>query len=95
MTELGYNSLAEWTLDADDAAGHNAVTTMGAAVKSFSKAKGLYLDYEFQNDCSASQNPLASYGAANLAKLKAASLKYDTQQVFQNLQFGGFKVSKA
>ena len=95
MAGSGYNSLAEWTLSSDDAAGHNAVTSMGAAVKSLSKAKGLYLDYEFQNDCSATQNPLASYGAANLAMLKAASLKYDAEQVFQTLQFGGFKVSKA
>jgi hypothetical protein len=40
------------------------------------------------------QDPLASYGAENVKKMKAAAKKYDPQGVFQNLVPGGFKISK-
>ena len=68
---------------------------MRSTVKSYAQAKGKLLEYEFMNDASYSQNPLASYGAANLAKLKAVSKKYDPVQVFQTLQNSGFLLSKA
>lgn len=47
------------------------------------------------NDAGYQQNPLASYGAANLNTLKSVSKKYDPKQVFQKLQNTGFLVSKA
>lgn len=47
------------------------------------------------NDASRDQNPIASYGADNVAKLKATALKYDPGKVFQTLQGNGFLVSKA
>lgn len=56
------------------------------------KAMGLDHPYLYQNYASQQQNVLASYGATNLAKLKAASQKYDPQQVFQKLQPGYFKL---
>jgi hypothetical protein len=49
----------------------------------------LYLDYADRT-----QDPLASYGAENVAKMKAAAMKYDPSGVFQNLVPGGFKISK-
>jgi len=49
----------------------------------------LYLDY-----ADITQDPLASYGAENVKKMKAAAKKYDPQGVFQNLVPGGFKISK-
>lgn len=49
----------------------------------------LYLDYAYGN-----QDPLASYGAENVAKMKAAAAKYDPTGVFQHLVPGGFKISK-
>ena len=49
----------------------------------------LYLNYANKN-----QDPLAGYGGANVAKLSAASKKYDPDQVFQKRVPGGFKVSK-
>jgi hypothetical protein len=42
------------------------------------------------NDASRDQNPIASYGAANVQKLKEIAEKYDPEKVFQNLQNGGF-----
>ena len=49
----------------------------------------LYLDY-----ADVTQDPLASYGAENVKKMKAAAKKYDPEGVFQNLVPGGFKISK-
>lgn len=49
----------------------------------------LYLDYADIN-----QDPLASYGAENVKKMKDAAKKYDPEGVFQNLVPGGFKISK-
>lgn len=48
-----------------------------------------YLNYAHQD-----QNPLATYGAENIAKMHAASAKYDPQGIFQTMVSGGFKVSK-
>ena len=49
----------------------------------------LYLDY-----ADITQDPLASYGAENVKKMRAAAKKYDPEGVFQNLVPGGFKISK-
>lgn len=37
-------------------------------------------------------DPLGSYGATNVAKMKTVSHKYDPAQVFQELQPGHFKL---
>jgi len=64
-------------------------------VEEVSKKNGTYLPFQYANYSSRDQNPLASYGADNLAKLKAIALKYDPEQVFQLLQNGGWLVSRA
>ena len=46
-------------------------------------------------DAYESQDPLGGYGPAALAKIKAASRKYDAGQVFQKLVPGGFKLAGA
>lgn len=53
------------------------------------------LDFIFLNDASHDQNPLASYGTENLAKLREISRAYDPEQIFQKLQNGGFLLSRA
>jgi hypothetical protein len=55
---------------------------------------GVYLPFEYMNDASRDQNPLASYGSENLASLVKVSQKYDAAQVFQTLQNDGFLLSK-
>jgi hypothetical protein len=47
----------------------------------------IYLDY-----ANGEQDPIASFGQENIAKMKNASLKYDPQQVFQKLRGSGFKL---
>lgn len=48
----------------------------------------LYLNYAWQT-----QDVLNSYGPDNVAKMRAASSKYDPDGVFQRLVPGGFKIS--
>lgn len=48
----------------------------------------LYLNYAWQT-----QDVLNSYGLDNVAKMRAASAKYDPDGVFQRLVPGGFKLS--
>jgi len=40
------------------------------------------------------QNPLESYGAANVAKIRAAALKYDPEGVFQTRTPGGYEITQ-
>lgn len=56
---------------------------------------GAHESFTYLNYAAPSQNPLASYGQANLQFLKQVAKKYDPQGVFQTLVPGGSKVSKA
>lgn len=49
----------------------------------------LYLDY-----ADITQKPLESYGADNVAKIRAAAAKNDPDGVFQYMMAGGFKISQ-
>lgn len=48
--------------------------------------------YKYLNYAYKTQQPIQGYGAASVAKLQAASKKYDPYQVFQKLVPGGFKL---
>jgi hypothetical protein len=52
------------------------------------------LEWEYINYADESQNPLASYGVDHVERLKAVSLEYDPEQVFQTLCPGGFKLAR-
>lgn len=62
--------------------------------KQFGEERGVHIDYQYTNDASRDQSPIATYGEANIAKLKAIALKYDPKQVFQTLQNDGFLLRK-
>lgn len=62
---------------------HKYATSIGA------NHEYIYLDYADEV-----QDPLASYGPGNVAKMRAAAVKYDPTGVFQNMMPGGFKISK-
>ncbi|ROW10352.1 hypothetical protein VMCG_01988 [Cytospora schulzeri] len=53
----------------------------------------LNLDWEYINYADETQDPLGSYGAENVKKLKEVSERYDPEQVFQKLCRGGFKLT--
>ena len=84
---------ATWSDEADDE------LVVGQARNLFSQAQAkavelgvdspfLYLPYSYSW-----QDPLAGYGAANVAFMKQVSKKYDPTGVFQTQVPGGFKVS--
>ena len=98
---LDFRVTAGWTtlIDWDDAASDAAVRAVSAETTALwaelGAARGSALDFVFLNDASRDQNPLASYGAENLAKLREIARAYDPEQVFQKLQNGGFLLSRA
>ena len=56
---------------------------------------GGYRDWQYVNYAYADQDPIGSYGEANIEYLKTISKKYDPQQVFQKLAPGGWKLGDA
>lgn len=58
------------------------------------KARGLHLPFLYMNHAARDQDPLASYGPENLARLRDVARKYDPVQMFQTLQNGGFLLSR-
>ena len=73
---------------------HLADDVMGT-LTTYLRAAGELKDFEYINYAFQDQDPLGSYGPAALAKIKAASKKYDPGQVFQKLVPGGFKLANA
>jgi hypothetical protein len=85
-----WTTLIDWTHAADDATVRSVGIKTTQAWKQLSTQRGLAVDFLYMNDASRDQNPLASYGAANIAKLKSIAAKYDPFKVFQTLQNDGF-----
>jgi len=66
------------------------ISELSTYAKSIGKSNPfIYLDYAYKT-----QKPLVSYGAKNVAKIRAAAKKYDPNGVFQTMVPGGFKISK-
>jgi hypothetical protein len=81
-----------WSNKADDERlGKFATTILERSVKA-AKAKGKDHSYLYMNYASSAQDPVAGYGAANQARLRAISKKYDPSGVFEKLQPGYFKL---
>ncbi|KAI9810443.1 MAG: hypothetical protein M1826_003612 [Phylliscum demangeonii] len=70
------------------AAARSVVSKMDA----YARRIGAHNDWIYLNYATQDQDPLSSYGPANVKKLQAASAKYDPGQVFQNLVPGGYKI---
>ena len=73
---------------------HLADDVMGT-LTAYLKGAGELKDFQYINYAFQDQDPLGGYGPAALAKIKAASKKYDPIQVFQKLVPGGFKLADA
>jgi hypothetical protein len=63
-------------------------------LKEIARQRQKLLAFEFMNDAGINENPLNSYGAANVEILKKASLKWDPDGVFQLLQCSGYLLKK-
>lgn len=83
---------ASYLNPSDDAAVLAAVTKFYAAADSLAASNGKLNAYKYLNYAYKTQSPIVGYGAANVAKLRAASKKYDPAGVFQTLVPGGWKL---
>ncbi|KAJ4983181.1 6-hydroxy-D-nicotine oxidase [Stagonosporopsis vannaccii] len=66
----------------------------GEAMKEYAASLGGLVDWTYLNYADGSQDPLASYGPENVAKIRTAATKYDPKQIFQKRAPGGFKISR-
>jgi len=91
----GFLIMADWNNQKDEEVVREACREVIETVESVAKKNGTYLPFVYSNYASRDQNPLASYGAENLAKLKEIALRYDPEGMFQTLQNGGWLLSRA
>ncbi|KGO64138.1 FAD linked oxidase, N-terminal [Penicillium italicum] len=83
-----------WENKADDEVARSVSIETTKYWQKLAKERGLDVSFTYMNDASRDQNPLASYGATNVKKLKATANKYDPKQMLQKLQHNGFLLSK-
>ncbi|KAH9906181.1 hypothetical protein F4778DRAFT_769352 [Xylariomycetidae sp. FL2044] len=63
-------------------------------IDDFAKSVDGHVDFLYLNYCDKSQDPLSTFGAENIRKMKDAAAKYDPSGFFQTKVPGGFKISK-
>ncbi|TGJ86590.1 hypothetical protein E0Z10_g2193 [Xylaria hypoxylon] len=90
-----WTTVADWTEAADDALVRSVSAETAAHWEELGAKRGSNLSFVFMNDASRDQDPLASYGAESLEKLRQVAARYDPGRVFQTLQHGGFLLDRA
>jgi hypothetical protein len=86
------NMSSKWTNAADDSRILKFFSELIKTIKAYAQDKGVDNEYIYLNYASQFEDPIGSYGAANVQRLVSISKKYDPEQVFQKLQPGGFKL---
>lgn len=81
-----------WEGSSNDATVTAAVENFFAKADALAAAAGKLNEYKYLNYAYKNQNPIKGYGAANVARLRGISKKYDPQGVFQKLVPGGWKL---
>jgi hypothetical protein len=69
-------------------------SVMMARVKQLTQDKCGALDFVYMNYADASQDPIGSYGSANIQHIRNVAQQYDPWGVFQTKFSQGFKVSR-
>lgn len=62
------------------------------SVHEYARSIGTSWDWQYLNYANKLQDPVTTFGDAALAKIRAASVKYDPDGVFQKLRLSGFKI---
>ena len=89
---VGMDFTIIWSNTGDDVVLNAAAEAFLSQAVQLTKAQGQYFGFLYSNYALPSQDPIASYGPANQATLRAVSKIYDPRQVFQNQVPGGFKL---
>lgn len=87
--------MADYKNAADEDRVRASVKKIVDVVEETAKKEGVWLSFKYSNYSSRDQDPLASYGEENLARLREIAAKYDPERVFQVLQNGGWLLSRA
>ncbi|KAJ5794716.1 hypothetical protein N7457_001315 [Penicillium paradoxum] len=83
---------ASYANKADDVLVQRVITDIVNKQRALLKSDGHLIDFIYLNYADISQNVLKSWGKNNIAKLRAASKKYDPNGVFQKQVPGGHKI---
>ncbi|KAF2447363.1 FAD-binding domain-containing protein [Karstenula rhodostoma CBS 690.94] len=78
----------------EEAIARPLLRSYGEQMEAFAVSKDGLVSWKFLNYADSYQDPLASYGSANVEKIRAAAKKFDPEGVFQTKAPGGFKISK-
>ncbi|MCJ1443024.1 MAG: hypothetical protein MMC23_003521 [Stictis urceolatum] len=81
-----------WTNSAISSDVHATASKFVGEVDAQLGKKGLVHKFQYANYADPSQDPIGSYGATNVKRLRDASKKYDPKGLFQKQVPGGFKL---
>jgi hypothetical protein len=88
------NFNAAWNKKEDEPKFQEVINKIIGLLKTEAKTRNMDNEFIYLNYASEYQDPIGSYGAENMERLRSVSKKYDPKQVFQYLQPGGFKLVK-
>ncbi|KAI3332048.1 FAD-binding domain-containing protein [Xylariaceae sp. AK1471] len=92
VNQTWWTVTVSWWNAEDDAAVYVAGKSLANKIRAAADAAGASLDYIFMNDANIDQPVIASYGKANVRRLKAVQKAYDPDLIFQKLVTGGQKI---
>lgn len=70
------------------------LSAQAAEIEDLAKSLDADLDWRYLNYADPSQDPLSSYGSANVDFIRKVASKYDPEGIFQTRVPGGFKISR-
>ena len=89
-----YQPYISWQGAAQDGLFQGAGADLINRIQAYAESIGADNPYIYLDYADKTQDPLKSYGAESVKKMKAAAKKYDPFGIFQNLVPGGFKINK-
>ncbi|WQF82933.1 Putative FAD-binding domain, PCMH-type, FAD-binding, type PCMH, subdomain 2 [Colletotrichum destructivum] len=80
--------------EAQEAVARARMASAAAQIEDFAASVGGSVGWRYLNYADPSQNPLKTYGEANVGFIRKVASKYDPEGVFQKRVPGGFKISR-
>lgn len=91
----GVHVTINWNSSDDDASAKALVHEIGDNIEEIASRHGSELMYRFMNDAYDGQDVFGGYGLGNLQKLSCIAQAYDIDGIFQELQNGGWLLTRA
>ncbi|KAK3347358.1 hypothetical protein B0H65DRAFT_460286 [Neurospora tetraspora] len=92
VSQNWYVFTLEYPRNGDDAVHQAAMDSIYEQVRKTAEERGLLLDFVCPTFADKRQHVLRGFGEENVALIKEVAGKYDGEEVFQKLQYGGFLV---